>query len=818
MSLFKNCLSILFSILILGQISVIHDSSAETGFYDILKSNISQNGDDKNIEVTFTENFYVSIYKPYSPNWTKVNWSISTLESNGLHGQDHNPTACSEDQSNANLFQLRCEARNFSGKVSITATNANNTDQQTNPVTVTIKAPKQGRFISCINPPANFTPTTCIDVFKNGAWNRNDTFSCLSGYSKSGKNCVLISSNTSRTQDCYIQETYQSNNQVTISLLDKKTYSRSNDCNAISWDVQIRSGSENAVRELGRNQKEIILEIFSSAEILVEADLQNLAVGKILNVEPTQTAINKASDIADIKLTSMSKTPWIENNYSYINEFGSRVTGDVLLINTNIKNIGKTTFSETAAVNGKEGNWSGIIICDDNNETTGVVRYGNLAAGASKEVKLILDISSLKNTSTAQKKCTIYSFTRSYTQINPAFNTQNIEFNLNLDNNIITISEVHERNWTNISYYFTNPGVLRARRLQAQITSFPQPTTPVTQIQVNTPGNVEYEEEVKVKFKANENPFSDTKITSLAGSAAAELNRRNVIGGFPDGEFKGSRTVNRAEAAKFLLLARGYDVPSSISNSRFSDTLPGEWYAKYTERAAEIGVIKGYNDGTFRPANQVITAEFLKMIAVTFNLQTNLSYSYQDESEYPNAWFWQYAGAAQKYELFPHRKTHLRPTTPLSRNEIAVAIYQYLKNRSISSQNLPISASIPDDECRSYANQPLNFSISCLTGYRFNASHGIGPDLEYIQFRNKKNSSEFFSIKINDSENFTNTQNLDHQSIRISGISAKTYYSNRDQTMTITAKKDNKYYQIQFNTQSENIPSKYKEILESISL
>jgi len=188
-----------------------------------------------------------------------------------------------------------------------------------------------------------------------------------------------------------------------------------------------------------------------------------------------------------------------------------------------------------------------------------------------------------------------------------------------------------------------------------------------------------YEDEVITNFSTYSNPFPDTDLASREGKAAAELYRRAVIGGFPDGEFKGGRTVNRAEAAKFLLLARFGSVADVANSGRFPDVVDGQWYTKFVVTAADRGIIGGYPDGTFRPADTVNTAEFLKMLSLTFDLPLNLPYSYTDVSS--QDWFAPYAGIAAKYDLFPGRREYLSPDYELPRNTVAIAIYQYLSQR-----------------------------------------------------------------------------------------------------------------------------------------
>lgn len=204
---------------------------------------------------------------------------------------------------------------------------------------------------------------------------------------------------------------------------------------------------------------------------------------------------------------------------------------------------------------------------------------------------------------------------------------------------------------------------------QREVTPIPSP--------LPTSLPVEYEEEVQVAPSPQEVPqFSDVHPLTLEGQAANYLAGKGVIGGFPDGEFKGYRPVNRAEAAKFLLLARFDEVPDRTNDGRFWDVLEGEWYVKYVIYAAEQDIISGHPDGSFRPADAVNTAEFLKMLSLAFDLPLNLPHSYQDVSD--DAWYAKYVGVAEQYHLMPGRRDYFQPQQELTRGEVAIAIYQLL--------------------------------------------------------------------------------------------------------------------------------------------
>ncbi|MBI5413914.1 S-layer homology domain-containing protein [Candidatus Peregrinibacteria bacterium] len=186
-----------------------------------------------------------------------------------------------------------------------------------------------------------------------------------------------------------------------------------------------------------------------------------------------------------------------------------------------------------------------------------------------------------------------------------------------------------------------------------------------------------YKDPVLKSFDMFTKPFPDINIQTQEGKAVAELYRRNVIKGI-NGKFHGDVYVNRAQAIKMLLITR-YGLIKKISNTtQFPDIKNDEWYVRYIVMGLEKGIIKGYDDGYFRPENLINTAEFLKMFTTAFSLQgeENLPYSYTDVQE--TDWFAKYAGIAQKYEMFPYQKTELFPHQNLSRQDIATAIYQYL--------------------------------------------------------------------------------------------------------------------------------------------
>jgi protein-disulfide isomerase len=186
--------------------------------------------------------------------------------------------------------------------------------------------------------------------------------------------------------------------------------------------------------------------------------------------------------------------------------------------------------------------------------------------------------------------------------------------------------------------------------------------------------------EDKVLTKPLENPFFDTDLNTAAGTAAKELYKLGIIGGFPDGSFRSKQLVNRAETAKFLLLASKQGPETNTYENNFLDVISSEWYGPFVLKAAFLKIIEGFSDKSFRPGANIQRDQFLAMLSRTFKLPTGLAHHFEDNYINPNAWYWDYAGIATKYDLFP-RETNFHPEKTMSRGEIAIAIWQYLKNK-----------------------------------------------------------------------------------------------------------------------------------------
>ena len=87
-----------------------------------------------------------------------------------------------------------------------------------------------------------------------------------------------------------------------------------------------------------------------------------------------------------------------------------------------------------------------------------------------------------------------------------------------------------------------------------------------------------------------------------------------VTTGCAPGRFCPNRTTTRAEVAAFLVRALGEQSTMGAYQGIFPDVPADRWYRPYVERLAELGIVAGYPDGSYRPDAPVSRAEMAALL------------------------------------------------------------------------------------------------------------------------------------------------------------------------------------------------------------
>ena len=119
-----------------------------------------------------------------------------------------------------------------------------------------------------------------------------------------------------------------------------------------------------------------------------------------------------------------------------------------------------------------------------------------------------------------------------------------------------------------------------------------------------------------VTVSAGAKDFTDsTKINY--DEAVAVMSAVKVIDGYTDGSFNPSNTLTRGAAAKIICnLILGPTTASALvaDAAPYSDVPTNHTFAGYIAYCQKEGIISGYADGTFKPANSLTGYAFMKML------------------------------------------------------------------------------------------------------------------------------------------------------------------------------------------------------------
>ncbi|NOU68966.1 hypothetical protein GC096_33645 [Paenibacillus sp. LMG 31461] len=240
------------------------------------------------------------------------------------------------------------------------------------------------------------------------------------------------------------------------------------------------------------------------------------------------------------------------------------------------------------------------------------------------------------------------------------------------------------RNWAMVLSLFvllqtTLPGVMHAEMgdevLQAATTSTDATPTPLT------PPD---EDLLPVWAKAEiEELLSKGIVDKQSGSSA----------------FESSTPLTRADAAVWLLHVAefsGLDTTQKNDNPIFKD-IEDQVHRKEIVKAAGFGLIEGYEDGTFRPKASISRIEIAAMLQRVLKLDATYASDFADQSIIP-AWATLAVGAMSKAAIVRGYEDHtFRPYNQVTRAEAAVMLHRAWKLLEVKPVGiLKLSVKKPD--------------------------------------------------------------------------------------------------------------------------
>ncbi|RKQ13126.1 S-layer homology domain-containing protein [Ureibacillus endophyticus] len=125
--------------------------------------------------------------------------------------------------------------------------------------------------------------------------------------------------------------------------------------------------------------------------------------------------------------------------------------------------------------------------------------------------------------------------------------------------------------------------------------------------------------------KANTS-FTDVSTNNGFYKEIMNLAERGIIKGYQDGTFRPGVNVTRGQAAKLIAGVLGLDT-LNVSNPGFKDVPKTNEYYGAIAALANAGIINGYGDGTFKPNEPVKRNHMAKIISGAYKLNATPGFS-----------------------------------------------------------------------------------------------------------------------------------------------------------------------------------------------
>ncbi|BDH62325.1 hypothetical protein MTP04_24550 [Lysinibacillus sp. PLM2] len=125
--------------------------------------------------------------------------------------------------------------------------------------------------------------------------------------------------------------------------------------------------------------------------------------------------------------------------------------------------------------------------------------------------------------------------------------------------------------------------------------------------------------------------FSDISQDSTYYETIHEMVKNGIINGYEDGTFRPLENITRQHAA--VLLTSATDLPQTKAFKAFRDVPQEHYYFNQIKAIQMAGIIEADETGAFN-ANQSITrGEMAKALVIAFNLEVKADYSFKDVPE-----------------------------------------------------------------------------------------------------------------------------------------------------------------------------------------
>lgn len=200
-------------------------------------------------------------------------------------------------------------------------------------------------------------------------------------------------------------------------------------------------------------------------------------------------------------------------------------------------------------------------------------------------------------------------------------------------------------------------------------------------------------------LEASLKSFIDSQSSSTSGGGG---------GGGGGGGVSSAATSSGATPGKVAVSSGGtQNKPSQqdndISSEQTYTDISGHWAEECIKRLSEKDIISGYDDGSFRPDNNITRAEFVKLIISAMNIPESGSDIFTDVSE--NDWYYGCISAGAERGIIDGYGDEFRPNDQIIRQDAAVIIFRVLNIPATSETAIDYDDA---DDISDYAKESVN--------------------------------------------------------------------------------------------------------------
>jgi len=176
--------------------------------------------------------------------------------------------------------------------------------------------------------------------------------------------------------------------------------------------------------------------------------------------------------------------------------------------------------------------------------------------------------------------------------------------------------------------------------------------------------------------------FNDVDSSHPHAEAIGFLANQGIIKGYEDASFKPDKTINRAELLSVLSDAVDADFGGKVLSNCFTD-VGEEWFSVFVCYAKEKGWVNGNPNGSYHPGDAVNKAGALKIVFGAFDYSTCETvddFAFSDVKS--SDWFAPYACKAKQDGIIMSSDL-FNPNHEVTRGEFVQIMYNVMKKKGL---------------------------------------------------------------------------------------------------------------------------------------